>query len=109
MSSIDTIVTHSHTLAGHQGYRAEVRSSHTTDPIVFSAIEFATHFQVSSKFKWCAESAHFSRKMPHLILRKYKSSEKIELTVPDLKELSIGELKENASSKLGIPQDELSK
>ena len=43
-----------------------------------------------------------------LILRKYRSSEKLELTFENVEDLSVQELRENASSKLGISLDELS-
>ncbi len=44
-----------------------------------------------------------------LILRKYKSSEKVELTFENVESTSVEALRESASSKLGIPLSDLSK
>lgn len=47
--------------------------------------------------------------MPSLLLRKYKTSEKVELQFESIADISIQELKENASSKLQIPLNDLSR
>lgn len=47
--------------------------------------------------------------MPFLILRKYRTSEEVELTIDNVEGLSVKELREDASSRLEIPLDELSK
>ena len=47
--------------------------------------------------------------MPSLILKKYRTSETLELTFESVENLSVKELKENASSELSISQDDLSK
>lgn len=47
--------------------------------------------------------------MPFLILRKYRSSEDVELIIENVEGLSVKELRENAASRLEIPLEELSK
>lgn len=47
--------------------------------------------------------------MPSLIIKKYRSSEKSELTFESVEDLSVRELRENVSSKLGMSLDDLSK
>ena len=43
-----------------------------------------------------------------VILRKYKSAEKTELTFENVENVSVETLRECASSKLGIPLNDLS-
>ena len=47
--------------------------------------------------------------MSFLFLRKYRTSENVELFIEDIERLSVKELGENAASKLAIPLEELSK
>lgn len=47
--------------------------------------------------------------MPSLILRKYRSSEDVELNIDNVEGLSVKELRENVASRLEIPLEELSK
>ena len=53
--------------------------------------------------------AFLFKKMSSLFLRKYRSSETVELSIQNLNELTVKELKDNVSSKLEIPVDQLSK
>lgn len=46
--------------------------------------------------------------MPSLTIRNFKSSEKLELSVESIDELSVQELKDRVSSSMGIPLEELS-
>ena len=46
--------------------------------------------------------------MPHLILKKYKSSERTELTFDNVDVLSVQELRETVSTRMGVSLDELS-
>ena len=44
-----------------------------------------------------------------LFLKKYRTSQKVELTFENVEDLSVRELRESSSNKLGIPLEELSK